>query len=309
MLTKNYPSCTSCHASPTGGGILTNYGRSQSGEILSTFNYEPLPEFPEWFGLGADIRWLNVSRDTKDYKYSKLFFMQTQAEVMLKPIKGLSIVATAGKYGEDDEYQYRRNYILLDVTDSVHFRAGRFNYAYGLNVADHTAFIHPGEGSEVYAFESHTNSRWYNLFATFIGGSSRNINGSHKGYELSEGEDGYALRGDIVFLSSSVGYSYSDYINVRRGPFASFSVFDSYILFQLDSGEEGKRFFSELGKEVYKGVTLAGGYQAKPKVDKFEAKINWFPVQHLELLFQYDYTLIDKQDFENQYLFMTHLYL
>src|SRR4030095_195921 len=42
FLSKQYPRCTSCHYSPTGGGLLTAYGRSLSHRELSTFG-EPLP--------------------------------------------------------------------------------------------------------------------------------------------------------------------------------------------------------------------------------------------------------------------------
>ena len=42
FLSKQYPRCTSCHYSPTGGGLLTSYGRSLSHRELSTFG-EPMP--------------------------------------------------------------------------------------------------------------------------------------------------------------------------------------------------------------------------------------------------------------------------
>jgi len=37
FLSKQYPRCTACHYSPSGGGLLTPYGRSLSREELSTF--------------------------------------------------------------------------------------------------------------------------------------------------------------------------------------------------------------------------------------------------------------------------------
>ncbi len=41
FLSRQYARCTSCHFSPTGGGLLTPYGRSLSREELSTFGRTP----------------------------------------------------------------------------------------------------------------------------------------------------------------------------------------------------------------------------------------------------------------------------
>lgn len=41
FLSKQYPRCTTCHFSPTGGGLLTDYGRSLSHNELSTTGGQP----------------------------------------------------------------------------------------------------------------------------------------------------------------------------------------------------------------------------------------------------------------------------
>ena len=56
MIRLGYVNCTSCHVSPNGGGLLTDYGRSISSEALSTWakpkeelpGHGFLPEPPEW---------------------------------------------------------------------------------------------------------------------------------------------------------------------------------------------------------------------------------------------------------------------
>ncbi|MFM8315618.1 MAG: hypothetical protein ACKOA8_15160, partial [Deltaproteobacteria bacterium] len=38
FIRHGYMNCTSCHVSPTGGGALTEYGRSLSDEVLSRWS-------------------------------------------------------------------------------------------------------------------------------------------------------------------------------------------------------------------------------------------------------------------------------
>ncbi len=40
MIRHNYSNCTICHVSPTGGGLLTPYGRALSVEVLSSWGGE-----------------------------------------------------------------------------------------------------------------------------------------------------------------------------------------------------------------------------------------------------------------------------
>src|SRR5688500_1071067 len=62
LIRHNYTNCTSCHVSPTGGGILNAYGRALSGEVLSTWYREGEERFayavtpPEWLNLQADYK-------------------------------------------------------------------------------------------------------------------------------------------------------------------------------------------------------------------------------------------------------------
>ncbi|MCY4075482.1 MAG: hypothetical protein OXH04_08650, partial [Acidobacteria bacterium] len=60
FLSKQYPRCTACHYSPSGGGLLTPYGRSLSREEISTFGRRgaaaaaaPDPRGEEGFLFGA----------------------------------------------------------------------------------------------------------------------------------------------------------------------------------------------------------------------------------------------------------------
>src|ERR1035437_6993722 len=66
-----YVNCTSCHVSPSGGGVLTPYGRQQVKDLLSTWSTETeaglaegLLQTPEWLNLGGDLRNVEIYRNT-----------------------------------------------------------------------------------------------------------------------------------------------------------------------------------------------------------------------------------------------------
>src|ERR1700722_15897581 len=39
MARHGYTQCTACHVSPAGGGVLTEYGRELSSDLLSTWSH------------------------------------------------------------------------------------------------------------------------------------------------------------------------------------------------------------------------------------------------------------------------------
>src|ERR1035437_5638645 len=79
MIRHDYTSCAQCHADPSGGGLLTQYGRAQSEILLQThygkqgedeepgkvgeFLFGVLPLPPERLLLGGDYRgmYMNLS--------------------------------------------------------------------------------------------------------------------------------------------------------------------------------------------------------------------------------------------------------
>ena len=90
LVRHGYVNCTSCHVSPTGGGILTSYGRQLSAEILSSSAREGEGDFiygalglPEWLDLGGDLRSVVTYRDTPLIRQSQLILMQADLEAVL----------------------------------------------------------------------------------------------------------------------------------------------------------------------------------------------------------------------------------
>jgi len=64
-----YSNCSSCHVSPSGGGVLNLYGRNSASEVMSTWAapneeepghsllHEVIPENPSVL-LGGDVRYM-----------------------------------------------------------------------------------------------------------------------------------------------------------------------------------------------------------------------------------------------------------
>ena len=313
-----YSSCSSCHVSPSGGGVLTKYGRSLSEE-MSTWSYENEGQFlyygtPDWLLLGGDIRWVNVSKKSDTAETSKIFFMQTEAEVALSPIKGLTFVGSVGKYNEGNKYEFRRNFVLLDIGEHFHFRLGKYFSSYGLFVPDHTSYTHPGQGNESYNLETSVLGVVGEFTLGAIGGRDRSVQLTDKdGYKINDEANGYNIKGSLFLFSNNViGYSYLSFNDDRHGPYAILSMGDTYLLTQFDFLEDGQQAFNELGYEVGRGITSSVGYQWRIRkgvaVDKFQAKVTWFPRPHFEFQSTYEYEIGELTE-TSTYLFMSHFWL
>src|SRR5690349_16801540 len=83
MIRNGYVNCAACHYSPSGGGILTPYGRQLSREILSNSGKQGeeaflygLAKSPQWLALGGDIRLLESYRNTPTVQTTRFVPMQ-----------------------------------------------------------------------------------------------------------------------------------------------------------------------------------------------------------------------------------------
>jgi hypothetical protein len=191
MVRHGYINCTSCHVSPSGGGVLTPYGRSLSKEVLSTagtdsetaFIYKVNP--PEWLNLGGDVRTLQTYQNSPQAISANLILMQADLEA----------AATYGKFTIDGTLGYsdqgnpqlwtdyvlsRRHYLMYKPLDELSIRFGKFLYAYGINTPDHSITIKRGiqiddEGTETYNLETAWLGETFNVYLTGIFGRPDNL--------------------------------------------------------------------------------------------------------------------------------------
>jgi hypothetical protein len=161
FVRHGYFSCTSCHVSPSGGGILTEYGRSYSAEKLATWvrpNEEKAlhgliaDRQPEWLLLGGNVRQIQTYVDSSRTESGRWLAMQRDVEACVKT-QLLTTVHTCGTYGQvpsDDDgrpqYGLRKAAVRIDVGESLALRVGRFSPRFGLMIANHTSAIRAGLG-------------------------------------------------------------------------------------------------------------------------------------------------------------------
>jgi hypothetical protein len=181
FLSKQYTRCTTCHYSPTGGGLLTPYGRSLSHHELSTFRGSedagppgsppPAPRGGEqdflWgalgdrlgpLSMGVDLRPAHLSYDFDNTTTHMNFWMNADVLAAYQ-IKGWTLYGEIGREplvegAHLGSYEY---WVQHQNDKGLAFRVGRFLPAFGVKLADHTALTRSTLGfdkyDQVYALE------------------------------------------------------------------------------------------------------------------------------------------------------------
>jgi hypothetical protein len=166
-----YPNCVACHVNPPGGGLLSDYGRVLSSELMSTIKTKSFQN--PFYGLvhntptvkwGGQVRYLQTRSDNNSRKRGSSFLMQNnlEAAVYVKDFVMVGTVGTQegpeGPFNPDKgEFVSERHYVLWNVDQMTRVKAGKFRQAYGLNDPNHTRFTKSalgfGSGSESYQLE------------------------------------------------------------------------------------------------------------------------------------------------------------
>ena len=173
MIKHDYMGCGVCHADPSGGGLLTSYGRAQS-EILMQMPYgrspveEPkhagflfgLADLPDWLLTslsfrGAEFGLWSQNPDGSTVTDLRFIMMLLDARAMIKLGAfraggslgwGNTIVTTpAAVVTTNDGTQQllsRDYWVGLALADEkVLLRLGRINVPYGLRNVEHTSWV------------------------------------------------------------------------------------------------------------------------------------------------------------------------
>lgn len=162
MLRHAHHDCATCHADPSGGGLLTAYGRTQGRALLTGRNASPANDFlfgavelPDALLLGADYRGAVGSEGREGSGYSAVRYTQLQldaaAELRLGRVRlngslGYDhdrALAAALTTRERDNLISRTHWlgVALGAHDEVLLRAGRMNLPYGVRGPERRLFI------------------------------------------------------------------------------------------------------------------------------------------------------------------------
>lgn len=185
FLSKQYTRCTTCHVSPTGGGLLSAYGRSLSHRELSTtgapvpshgeMDSEPGEESFLWGALGDALGpvQLGVNLRPSHLRFSFLDMDVDRNVLMVADVQAavrLDDWVLFGQVGRElDGADYRLDsseyWAGYRPDEGLGFRAGRFLPAYGIRFADHTSynrsFLGLAQYDQILGVEvSHTRGRY-----------------------------------------------------------------------------------------------------------------------------------------------------
>lgn len=169
MIHHGYSACSACHADPSGGGLLTPYGRAQ-GENLLRSHYSSSKDDTSNLGgflfgaidtgdrllLGGDYRGAYYTSKIGATPYLPTKYLQMQADFAAQ--LSLGRFRANGSIGYDhqgaelaDVTLSEQNNVVsrvhwlglaLGSDDEVLVRAGRMNVPYGIRSIEHTLFIH-----------------------------------------------------------------------------------------------------------------------------------------------------------------------
>lgn len=344
LIRHHYVNCNACHVNPNGGGLLTEYGRGMSSEILSTWSYENESLFlhgalkpdkmPKWLNIGGDVRGVQTHRETRRVKEGKYILMQGQLEagVTAGPV---TAVAAFGKPDRENHLhgEFTRFYLLGNLSELVQVKAGRFLPAFGINVPQHiVATRQPlgfGYESERNAAEVHYSGEQWHLA---IGGSESRMESAVRSQELAVNAQVERFFADKYRVGLNLWRGKSD--THRRLLVGAHGIlgFTEKLYFMGEGAvqvkqallpsapeETGIFHFGRLGYELFKGFHLlavediAETNRSNPSslTMSYGGGLLWYPRPHFEfeLLYTQRKALQVSREFEDYAYLMFHYYL
>lgn len=193
MIRHDYATCGTCHADPSGAGILTAYGRAQSEVLLRTHYGEPKEDedpaklgsfmfgaidLPEALQLQADARTLFLHHTivgTQAPAVNRLILMQADGAASIsagafRAAGSLGYIHEGAlgasiTHGETDRLISRQHWVgaAFGKDDAFLVRAGRMNLPFGLRVLEHTLLTRQSTRTDINAAQQHGLALAWNI--------------------------------------------------------------------------------------------------------------------------------------------------
>lgn len=161
QISSETATCNACHHAPAGGGLLTDWGRDSSAEVVSGGGngelLHGLVKMPRWLSVGGDFRVAGLASDAGPTSGAELAAFPMQADLTVRGgLDNLWVLATVGYRGTArrpasqlssaapsplSAFVSREHYVLWKPTGDTYLRLGRFFAPFGLRLADHTAYV------------------------------------------------------------------------------------------------------------------------------------------------------------------------
>jgi len=324
FLSRQYTRCTNCHYSPTGGGLLTPYGRSLSREELSTFGSSggSKPQGREQqflFGvlgsatgplsLGIDLRPSRLRFDFGDLTTTRSLLMNADLTAALRH-GHWTFYGQLGRQprGDDPRVASFEHWVGYQSERGLGFRAGRFLPAYGVRLADHTSFTRArldlDNEDQVYALELSYKSDRYLAQLSVGPGRADDVDDAERRAFTATGRLQYDLTSRAVLVASGLFRDASE-LDPRRGatglalgvaPVKHLTLWTEADV-QFREGPSGGHAYTLLGEaafEAYRGLWIKFFPQlvsqfgdAKAGTLRLGVGLNWLPRTHWNVVASY----------------------
>ena len=276
MTRHGYTQCTACHVSPGGGGVMTQYGRQLSEELLSTWSRKGEGQVlhgalksdtaEKGFLIGGDVRSIQIHRKDANARSGRYFLMQANVDLAYQS----GIFTTMISVGQienpmggrvEGNLNAGKFYLLATITEALSVRVGRFAPQFGINMPDHVLVTKQGLGFRPQMQYDTAELSWLSENLSFFGGvaktapgtpqaSGENIINVHANYNFKErfkigasnwyGEGPAGIR-RLYGLNAILGFTHKLF-NLTEIDFAN------------DKTRDGLFAMSRVGYELFKGL-------------------------------------------------------
>lgn len=289
LARHGYTTCTTCHFSPSGGGLLTAYGKYIADELLGTFNdssnalpWLVPPAEEQIFTANVFGRVAQTRFETENVVRGKFQKMRLDLEVGLA-WRGMQAVAAAGPYldagerlGKEELDFFFRHYWAGYVGQDWALRVGHFFPEYGINHYNHNINtrkrLYFNHNEEPFIAQATWFQRWFDISLAGISGAEQTELSNKTGVSgtLAYKADGWGRLGVSGLKASDSSSSNGGSIGETSafGTFAQVGYLrKGYTLVELDRKLTRNRrgheetvdlFYGETGWELFKGFRIFG---------------------------------------------------